>query len=996
MQRSAREWNARRQAVLEDAGANADLAATFRRALDFGAAKVPASPPIAAMPTSPSATQPLATLADQVLTGSGHDDPVAAAKQLQAFLAQYRDQYGPETDARIGAAMSKLQEYINGYSGGAGGGGADRAGLMDALGGAGGLLGALGSEGAGDAGAAARDAAAQAAPEYHNYILENLTAVLDWVNNLLIKNGPKPYVYDSFGRIVQDPNAASSLEQQQEQLKAASASLRVLIQQLSQVNQEYASMADSEEKVAMGQVLQQLTTMADRLAVAATRRPVPGGLAEGALDLAPYVPPEQVYGVDKYRDPLLKVLDGVYQALVVDSGLREFLVGVKQLGDSLATSMAVAWTGAPPVGRLVAYIAAVAGVVFVMRTKLPQSLLESPRRALSRLTGGAMEPPSSPTASSSTSSLPPPPTSSSPFAAPGSAAATPPASAGSAAAFAAISKSGGSRVPPPLPDQDGGRAVPQELLQSLNTAGQPYAMRKLTVEPAPSQGASGVAGGLGAAAGGAQAAQASARSATATAVAPSPTGGSGSGSGHGAGSRRAASGWGTVASASTTAASAAAPPAPPPGGWTAQYSDRSDWWTAGQQASASTSSPPPPPPPPPPAPFPRTPRTVAESWEQFRRTTETNPVAVASGSPYAGGGGSGSLDTAAALAAAAVAAAAASSGTSSADPRMTEYNRASAERRFDKDKARLRATIKERLKWVCRALGPVSSVVPGGEPLRDEVDGLLAQLEALAPTDKPLNVAADVATRRTTAGPVTPVVDPALLGEWRLVYASNAGASAGMPSAATQAASGGPNLLAQILQLADSLPGFGMTHVLQRLELEAPSAAAASGGAFAGVGRTISAAQAQAQAPPPPAIVTENSAVFRFGPLGSWKVTVRGRWTDNGGGLCATAEFESFSVRPVDLWGLPVEQLLPEVTVPVPDILRTRSEWCTTYLDEDMRIGRGSGGALFLFKKGGLEADPAVVGGPWGAAISASGRGAVAAGVGAGSIGGAGGASRMF
>eukprot|EP00198_Chlamydomonas_reinhardtii_P007686 XP_001697023.1 predicted protein [Chlamydomonas reinhardtii] len=566
------------------------------------------------------------------------------------------------------------------------------------------------------------------APVYHNYILEQLTGVLDWVNNLLVRNGtPKPFVYDAYGRVVEDAGAAASVEQQQEQLRAASQSLRLLIQQLQQVNTQYAAMADSEERATMGQVLTQLNTMADRLAVAATRRPLPHlepGAAVG-LDLAPYVPPEQLYGVDKYRDPVLRVLDGIYSAVVVDSGLREFLAGVKQLGDSLADSMAVAWTGAPPVGRLVAYIAA------------------------SRLAGM---------------------------------------------------------------DRDGGLGdtrLPSEVLAS----GDPYAARKLA-----------------------------------------------------------------------------------------------------------------------------------------------------------------------------------------------EFSRATEEKRIGRDRARVRATIKDRLRWLVRALGPVTSVVPGGEPLREEVDGLLSQLEALSPTDKPLNTSVDAAAAGyggaaygggsaggygaggygygAVRAPAASV-DPDLLGEWRLVYASNAGSAAGAPSAASQAASGGPNLLAQVLQLADSLPGFGMTHVLQRLSLEET---AAGGAAPAYAASSAAYGAAGAAAPHSAAVVvTENSAVFRFGPLGSWRVTVKGRWMDNGGGMCAAAEFESFGVRPVDLWGLSVEALLPEVTVPVPEVLRSRSEWCTTYLDEDMRVGRGSGGALFLFRRGGAD-DVTEAAGAMGGSLGAGSGMGMGLGVGLGAV----------
>ena len=51
-----------------------------------------------------------------------------------------------------------------------------------------------------------------------------------------------------------------------------------------------------------------------------------------------------------------------------------------------------------------------------------------------------------------------------------------------------------------------------------------------------------------------------------------------------------------------------------------------------------------------------------------------------------------------------------------------------------------RYDLKERIRWVARALGPVLAVVPGGEPVREEADSLLHSLEALSPTDTPLNV----------------------------------------------------------------------------------------------------------------------------------------------------------------------------------------------------------------------------------------------------------------
>ena len=54
-----------------------------------------------------------------------------------------------------------------------------------------------------------------------------------------------------------------------------------------------------------------------------------------------------------------------------------------------------------------------------------------------------------------------------------------------------------------------------------------------------------------------------------------------------------------------------------------------------------------------------------------------------------------------------------------------------------------RAAVKDRVQWATSTLGPIMAVVPGGEPLRNEVDQLLQQLESMSPTDKPLNVKVD-------------------------------------------------------------------------------------------------------------------------------------------------------------------------------------------------------------------------------------------------------------
>lgn len=59
--------------------------------------------------------------------------------------------------------------------------------------------------------------------------------------------------------------------------------------------------------------------------------------------------------------------------------------------------------------------------------------------------------------------------------------------------------------------------------------------------------------------------------------------------------------------------------------------------------------------------------------------------------------------------------------------------------------------------------------------------------------------------------------------------------------------------------------------------------------------------------------------------------------------------YTSFAARPVSLLGFPLD--LPEINAPVPSVLQARSQWCTTYLDADTRVGRWSNGNIFLFKR---------------------------------------------
>ncbi|MCU0535345.1 MAG: PAP/fibrillin family protein [Hydrococcus sp. Prado102] len=46
---------------------------------------------------------------------------------------------------------------------------------------------------------------------------------------------------------------------------------------------------------------------------------------------------------------------------------------------------------------------------------------------------------------------------------------------------------------------------------------------------------------------------------------------------------------------------------------------------------------------------------------------------------------------------------------------------------------------------------------------------------------------------------------------------------------------------------------------------------------------------------------------------------------------------------------------LPELKIPVLEFLKNEAIWKTSYLDRDMRIGRGATGNLFVFRKSDLD-----------------------------------------
>lgn len=182
--------------------------------------------------------------------------------------------------------------------------------------------------------------------------------------------------------------------------------------------------------------------------------------------------------------------------------------------------------------------------------------------------------------------------------------------------------------------------------------------------------------------------------------------------------------------------------------------------------------------------------------------------------------------------------------------------------------------------------------------------------------------------RREPNGP-----DARLLGEWRLIYASS-----GLAVGSAQPSS---SLLAQALAILERLPGVGMAAVWQQLSRDGSGTLDLSGPWMP---------QGIAPGSTSSVVATVNSAEFSFGPLGRWRISVDGRWLDMGDGVSAHAWFECFRLRPLEVMGLPLSAL-PEVSVPVPQLLRATDEWATTYLDGNLRVGRSSQGGVFLFQR---------------------------------------------
>lgn len=92
-------------------------------------------------------------------------------------------------------------------------------------------------------------------------------------------------------------------------------------------------------------------------------------------------------------------------------------------------------------------------------------------------------------------------------------------------------------------------------------------------------------------------------------------------------------------------------------------------------------------------------------------------------------------------------------------------------------------------------------------------------------------------------------------------------------------------------------------------------------------------------------IATSNCARIELPFLGEWQVEAMGEWKREEDEKTALVSFDAFQVQ------LTQPFALPSLKIPVLEFLRNEAVWITSYLDEEIRVGRGATGNLFVFRR---------------------------------------------
>lgn len=199
-----------------------------------------------------------------------------------------------------------------------------------------------------------------------------------------------------------------------------------------------------------------------------------------------------------------------------------------------------------------------------------------------------------------------------------------------------------------------------------------------------------------------------------------------------------------------------------------------------------------------------------------------------------------------------------------------------------------RTSLKAQLLTQIEALGTQNALFPSET---EAIDQRIEQLEQHNPVPHPLH----------------PDALPQLLGHWQLIYASR-----------------GTVVTRRLTPFASGLAATGITieQIWQTLT-------------SAGTGT----------------IVAENGADLKVPLLGNWRLRAAGKWDwQDQEGQVAIVAFDAFAVQARQVLGQPQWQF-PELKIPVLEFLRNQAWWKTSYLDADLRVGRGATGNLFVFQK---------------------------------------------
>ncbi|KAL2651866.1 hypothetical protein R1flu_019994 [Riccia fluitans] len=202
--------------------------------------------------------------------------------------------------------------------------------------------------------------------------------------------------------------------------------------------------------------------------------------------------------------------------------------------------------------------------------------------------------------------------------------------------------------------------------------------------------------------------------------------------------------------------------------------------------------------------------------------------------------------------------------------------------------------------------------------IRRRIQDILERLQELNPVEDRLQLIPEVASSISVAAdPNEPMAQvsaaPTIDGDWRLIYVSETSGTGGD-------------------QEIPQLPGVALDNIRQKVW----QASTLSSALISDIPSPLSA---------------RNTAEVRFGPFGVLEIAVQGSWEGLENGQTARVSFNTFSARPLEVFGNKITNDLPSLDITIPRSLQQKAEWSVVYVDRHIRVNRGSRGQLFLFTR---------------------------------------------